>query len=403
MKLFPSNTQPFSLSAVLRVPALFSLLLALTLPAVRSSAQGIGPDQQFFPVHDFRNDWMVYDAAYKTYIPYIDELHESVTSVSFFLDVESNRRYSLLISTRQDGYLFIDAALRRKLPADTWQVINLDSLYRVYRKPELFITLYGSPGVEDKMVYVGHRKTAAQKAVVTTSSPLTILPRRLSVYPDFFTLVLLFIVAVNAFLFNFHHRAFLRFFSLTDLLSVNTRDELFMINRPVSRVNLLFVLNLSFIIAYLYLFIQSKNIDIFSSRALFLKGQGFGDLITTFFELSGLAFLMLLSKYVFLLAIGGLYKLEEIVNLHFFKVIQSSLLFFSAGAVGVATIAANAAITGAWQSTWLLIPLVGFYVGRLALLYAVIANRAAIKNLYLFSYLCIVELIPLIIGIRFAL
>ncbi|MGA0558887.1 DUF4271 domain-containing protein [Larkinella sp. VNQ87] len=375
----------------------------LLLWAVGSWAQGVGPNQQFFPVHDFRNDWLVYDQAYKSYVPFIDEQHALVPSVSFFLDIESNRRYNLLISTQQDGFLFIDAALKSKLNASEWLVINLDSLYRVYRKPELFVTLYGSPGVDDKQVFIGHRRSAAQKDVATTNTRLSILPRRLSVYTNFFTLSLLFIVAVNAYLFNFHHRAFLRFFNLADLLAITVRDELFLVTRPLSRTNLLFVMNLSFMTAYLYLIIQSKNIDLFLSRALLLRGQSLWDLTLTFFELSGLAFLLMLAKYLFVVAIGSLYRLEEIVNLHFFKVLQSSLIFFTVGTVTVATIAANTPTVGSWPSLWLIIPFVGFYVVRLGLLYVVIANKAVVKNLYLFSYLCIVELIPLTIGVRFAL
>ncbi|MRS65568.1 DUF4271 domain-containing protein [Larkinella terrae] len=379
------------------------IMSALLLWAVGSFAQGVGPNQQFFPVHDFRNDWLVYDQAYKSYVPFIDEQHELVPSVSFFLDIESNRRYSLLVSTRQDGFLFIDAALKRKLIANEWLVLNLDSLYRVYRKPELFLTLHGSPGVEDKMVFIGHRKSTTQKNVIVADTRLSILPRRLSVYANFFTLCLLFIVAINAYLFNFHHRAFLRFFNLADLLSVTVRDELFLVNRPLSRTNLLFLMNQSFITAYLYLIIQSKNIDLFLSRALLLRGQGLLDLTLTFFELSFLAFFLLLAKYLFIVTIGGLYRLEEVVNLHFFKAMQSSLVFFTAGAICVATIAANTPTTTTWPSMWLIVPFVGFYVIRLALLYVVIANKAIVKNLYLFSYLCIVELIPLTIGVRFAL
>ncbi|WP_460636597.1 DUF4271 domain-containing protein [Larkinella harenae] len=378
-------------------------MFTLLLWAQSSRAQGVGPNQQFFPVHDFRNDWLVYDQTYKSYVPFIDEQHALVNAVSFFLDIESNRRYSLLISTQQDGYLFIDAALKRNLHAREWLVLNLDSLYRAYRKPELFLTFHGSPGVDDKQVFIGHLKTAAQKNSVVADTRLSILPRRLSVYPDFFTLCLLFIVAVNAYLFNFHHRAFLRFFNLADLLSMTVRDELFLVNRPLGRTNLLFLLNLSFITAYLYLIIQHKNIDIFLSRALLLRGQSLLDLTLTFFELSGLSFLLLLAKYVFILMIGGLYRLEEVVNLHFFKAMQSSLFFFTAGAICVATVAANTPSTATWPSMWLIVPFVGFYVIRLALLYVVIANKAVVKNLYLFSYLCIVELIPLTIGVRFAL
>jgi hypothetical protein len=68
----------------------------------------------------------------------------------------------------------------------------------------------------------------------------------------------------------------------------------------------------------------------------------------------------------------------------------------------LAIIAYNASAL-AWSQGALLVPLIAFYTARLALLYLVIRSTEPIKNLYLFSYLCIVELIPLIIGLRFAL
>ncbi len=396
-----SHYSLFILSVVLN-KILFPALLMLLL-AVQGMAQGVGPKQQFYPVKDFRNDWLVYDPVYKSYIPYIDEQHAAIPAVSLFLDLESNRRYQLLVSTRTDGYLFIDASLRLRLPANTWQVINIDSLYKAYRKHEIFLTLYGSPGVNDKMVFIGHQKSLSQKPVVLTDTGMSILPRRMSPYENFFTLALLFIVASHALLFNLFQRAFLRFFSIPDLLTLNSREESFLASKPLSRINLLFMLNLSFVTAFTYLLLENKNIDIFDSGDLLTEGQNLGQIIINFFELSGFAFLAFVGKYLLILSIGGLYKLEEMANLHFFKALQSSILFFTI-AFGIATLAAvNFPANQPWSASWILIPYISFYLARLALLYVAIANHAAIKNLYLFSYLCIVELIPLIIGIRFAL
>ena len=44
-----------------------------------------------------------------------------------------------------------------------------------------------------------------------------------------------------------------------------------------------------------------------------------------------------------------------------------------------------------------------FFISRLVLLYFTINKLSSLKNLYLISYLCIVEFIPLIVGIRFAM
>ncbi|GAB3950800.1 hypothetical protein GCM10028805_29600 [Spirosoma harenae] len=344
----------------------------------------------------------MYDEGAKAYVPYIVEQHAAQTALSAYIDLESNRRYSLIVSTQQDGYLFINAALKRKLRAGQWQVLNIDSLYRVYRQPEIFLTIYGAPGIEDKQLYIGYPKSATQKPVVLRDDNLSVRPRIRTAYDNFLGLGLLFLVASHAFLFTFSHRAFLRFYSLRDLVSLRAPEESFLINRPLSGTNLLFVLNLSFVIAYLVVFAQSRNLDVFASRALLLGEQQFGWQVGQFFLLSIVAFLSLMGKYVSLEIMGGLYKLDKVVNVHYFKVLQSSLLFFALLTLLLVGIAYNTSAL-VWSQNALLLPLIVFYVGRLALLYFVIRSLEPIKNLYLFSYLCIVELIPLIIGLRFAL
>lgn len=119
---------------------------------------GIGPEGRYYPIHDFRDDFQVYDEGAKAYIPYIIEQHADRTALSVYVDLESNRHYSLLISTRRDGYLFINAALKRKLRADRWEVLRIDSLFQVYKQPEIFLTIYGAPGLDDKRLFIGYPK-----------------------------------------------------------------------------------------------------------------------------------------------------------------------------------------------------------------------------------------------------
>ena len=368
----------------------------------QSRNNGVGPGARYYLVHNFRDDFQVFDENTKAYIPYIAERHADQTALSAYMDLESNRHYSLLISTQQDGYLFINAALKRKLRAHEWQVLSIDSLYRFYHQPEIFLTLYGSPGIDDKQLFIGYRKSATQKPVVLSDDNLSVRPRPQVVYQNFLGLGLLFLLATHAFLFAVYRRAFERFYNFRDLLFLRAQEESFLLSRPLSSINLLFTLNLSFVIAYLIVFVQSQNLDFFASRILLLSEQRFGWVAGEFLLISGITFLSLLGKYLALEVIGGLYQLQSIVNVHFFKILQSSLLFFTVLTLLLAVVAYNSP-TIQWSPGALLIPLLSFYLARLALLYFVIRSTESIKNLYLFSYLCIVELIPLIIGLRFAL
>ena len=363
---------------------------------------GIGPENRFYPIHDFRNDFQVYDEGAKAYIPYIVEQHADQTALSAYVDLESNRHYSLLVSTRQDGYLFINAALKRKLRANQWQILSIDSLFRTYRQPEIFLTIYGAPGLNDKQLFIGYPKSATQKPVILRDDNLSVRPRPRTIYENFLGFGLLFLLATHAFLFAFYRRAFQRFYSFRDLISLRAQDDSFLINRPLSSVNLIFTLNLSFIIAYLIVFVQSRNLEVFASRALLLGEQSLGGLVGEFFLLSLVALGSLIGKYVSLEVMGGLYKLEDSIQVYYFKILQSSLLFFTGLTLLLAILAYNTPAMP-WSQNILLLPLIGFYAARLTLLYFVIRSLEPIKNLYLFSYLCIVELIPLIIGLRFAL
>lgn len=394
-----TRCKSFILLSLVRSFALSLFFFCTTF--AQSRTEGIGPANSYYPVHNFQDDFQVYDEATKAYVPYIVEQHADQTALSTYIDLESNRHYSLLISTRKDGYLFINAALKRKLRAGQWTVLSIDSLFRVYRQPEIFLTLYGAPGLVDKNLFIGYPKSATQRPVVLRDDNLSVRPRPVSMYTNFLGLGLLFLLATHAFLFAFHRRAFLRFYSPRDFFSLRAQEESFLINRPLSSTNVLFVLNLSFVVAYLIIFIQSRQLDVVVSRRLFNE-QSLLYILQEFFVLGVIAFIVLMGKYVALEVIGGLYKLQSSINLHFFKVLQSSMLFYTILTLFLVVIAYNTG-TMSWSEHILIIPLLIFYAARLAFLYIVIRSQEPIKNLYLFSYLCIVELIPLIIGLRFAL
>ena len=388
-----------------RIPVIYFLLFVSHLLLLAANAYGeVGPAKQYFLVKDVSQEWMVYEQREKEYVPYVAEQHNSQLAVNSIIDLESNRHYELLIYVEKDNYLFLDGALRENLKAGTWRVMRIDSLYRIYKSPQLMITIYGSPGQAGKTVLIGHRKASVEKLItIEEESFLNLKPREESVMSDFFVLGILLLIIIAAFLFNGYPRAFERIYSVSDLFQVNIRDESFLINKPFSRVNLLFIAFLSLQLGYLYLFTQDKQYNLFSSKELLLTGQTLSDTWFNFFKISLLCFVILISKFFSLYILGTLYRLEGVANIHYFKIIQASLLFYTT--VLLLTSLASFYVFD-WSSlvrTFLIIPGIIFYVLRVILIFFTISNSTTVKNLYLISYLCIVELIPLIIGVRYAL
>ncbi|MBO0929963.1 DUF4271 domain-containing protein [Fibrella sp. HMF5036] len=378
-----------------------SLVISFTLSLFAQGRQeGVGPEQLYFPVHDLQADLLVYDEAFKTYVPYITEQHASEQALSAYVDVESNRRYKLLLQSKADGFLFIEAALRRKCPAGQWLVLDLDSLFQVYKKPQLFITLYGAAGAANWQAYIGHPRSAAGQTIRLNDDLLSVRPRNFSGFISFFSAGLLFLLAVHAFLISFFRRAFQTFYNPLNLITADPADDSFLINRPLGRVSMAFTLALSLSMAFLFMYVQHLNINLFSMGTLLPHESGFGTIVFNYGIISGLIFLSLLAKYAFVAAVGSLYKFDTIVNLHYFRVIQSSLLFITILIILVAAL--NPGNMVEIPVSYVLLPFIVFYLARLAWLYVTLVGQLPVKNLYLFSYLCIVELIPLVVGIRFA-
>lgn len=398
----------------------FRLLLILiltshfsTLNSVR--AQGVGPNRQFYLVHDYADDWQVYDEGVKTYVPYIQERHDKYSSFSLFLNLETARHYRLLCFSEGEGYLFFDASLQRQIRAGTWVVLNVDSLYRRYRKPELLLTFYSrqvgtgatTPSEAtpaDKKVLLGYQRVANQRPVATAGDLLLAKPRPTAdAFGNFFVLGGLLLLLSFAFLFLAYHKAFTRIFSLRDLLTINPRDPTLSINTSLDASNLFFVFHLSLSLAFLYMLVANENIDLFASQLLLREGQTLGNLFLNFLEVALLMFALFMGKYLVLNVLGGLYRFERLVDYHFFKIVQASSLFFS-GLLLVGMVTEVSFPRFSQQTNqYVFVPVVLFYLLRLGLLYFSINKLASVKNLYLFSYLCIVELIPIIVGIRFAL
>ena len=396
-----TNFQIFS-----RIKTVYFFLLTVycLLPNDSIAKGGLSADKSFYIVHDYQDDWQVFDERYKAYVPYVREQHKGYNSFSLFFDIENYKGYKILYRSEKENYLFIDASLQKKLLISTLVVLDIDSLENIFGKTKLFLTIYGTnTNVEDLFVQIGNKISKSQKAIEMNESLLTILPRDISPFQNFFVIGLMLLVCFYAFLYNFQPKSFERFFSPRDLLTISKRDDSFVVNKPFDLGNIFFVVSLSLTLGFIFMLITHEKTDLFSASNILNEGETLGALMLNFLEISIIVFASLVLKYWVLRVLSNLYRLDNITNIHYFKIIQASSLFFlvllivlTLSTVSIPGIVKNA-------EKYLSIPISLFFIARLALLYFTINKVTTLKNLYLFSYLCIVELIPLIVGIRFAL
>jgi hypothetical protein len=116
--------------------------------------------------------------------------------------------------------------------------------------------------------------------------------------------------------------------------------------------------------------------------------------------MSGLIFALLLGKYLLIQAVGSVFKLSGVTHVHFYEYLLFSRVFYTAV---VFLQFALFLVAPVWVSViaeviiWVVLL---FNIVRIVVINSVLSRLTSAKNLYLFSYLCTTELIPLLIGIK---
>lgn len=149
--------------------------------------------------------------------------------------------------------------------------------------------------------------------------------------------------------------------------------------------------------------LQSKGIHVFGGRTILQEGDTLGVLLSNYFRISLAVFVIMVMKYFFIGLVGQLFNLEKIVDLHYFKIVQASILFYSALVLVLSILFMQYLPNDFNWQVYLFTPIVAFYFIRIFILYFTIIRSIPKQSLYLISYLCIVEILPVILGIRFAI
>ncbi len=401
------ETPPFLINMKF-LSALLFLVMTTLLSFTGTIAKGEAkakPPADFFPIYDFQNDWLVYSNQYKNYVPYSQGLNEGVRSVSLNIDLIKNRRYFLLVKTDAEGYLFLNGTLQKKLFPQEWLKLNIDSLYRSFRQEELLLTIYGTVGIGEKSVLLCNQKKKNDAGVIqqAASTLINIKPIQFSPFGNFAVLALLIILVLNALISNTNPLAFVRLVNPLEFFNNNPREQLSKINKPFSNTVIFFVIVDSMLMSFVLIFLTSNDLNLFSVINILSEQTNAFDYVRDFLLLTLIFFILLYGKYIMMSVVGNMLDLEKLVDNLFLRILQSAHFFYGLLFVIIFAFGFNHTSWLLPLKPYILVPFLFFYVGRFISLYLVTKPVTSFINLYLFSYLCVIEIIPLIIGIKFAL
>ena len=93
-------------------------------------------------------------------------------------------------------------------------------------------------------------------------------------------------------------------------------------------------------------------------------------------------------------------NLRELDQIHFFEFVRISIFIYSAGSVFMVILLLAYYLPAPGHFVWVIYLVAFLSVVRIVLLYLKFLRLSTFRNLYLFSYLCTTEILPLIIGFK---
>ena len=370
-----------------------------------SAAENVSPPEQYFPVYNYQNDWLVYNPQYKNYVPFSQGINESSRFVSLYIDLVKNRRYVVLVKAENDGYLFLEGALQNKISAKKWQELNVDSLYKIYKKDELLLTVYGSAGIGDKFVMLCNKKKLSDPAIIerTGRNFINIKPITFTPFGNFAGITLILVLILNVWIFNLNPLSFVRLINPIEFFNNDPRDQISKINKPYDNTAIFFVIITSMLMSFVVIFFAENKLNLFNVSTILSEKSNTLQTVSDFFILSIIFFVLTYVKFIFMVMAGNMLNLDKLVDIIFLKIVQSSYLFYAGLFLVVFMLSFNHINWLADLESYALLPFLVFYSVRFVGLYVVTKPPGSLINLYLFSYLCVIEIIPLIVGMKFAL
>jgi hypothetical protein len=382
-------------------------LFVLGLTNRSEGATKIAPPTDYLPIYNFQNDWLVYSYDYKNYVPYSQKLNESTKSLSLQIDLLKNKNYYLFIHSNSDSYLFLEGTLQSNIKPKQWMRLRIDSLHQALKKDVILLTIHGEGGVSGNTVLLCNQKAnnplALTQDIPSSSTLINIKPINFTVFGNLTAIVIMLILMLNAWLYNIASPSYLKLINPKTFFNKDIREHLTNINKPTSSMIGTTVLIVSMLIAYIFLsFISVDSSSKFRDSILPDQSDTL-ELLKRYFILSGVIFILSYLKYLLIYIIGNMFNFRHISDIIFMKITQASYLFYVALLLIFLLVNLNYPSITPDLVIYFTYLTIMYYIIRFILLYVVTTPSSSFINLYLFSYLCVIEIIPLIIGIKFIL
>jgi len=209
-------------------------------------------------------------------------------------------------------------------------------------------------------------------------------------------LLLIYAVMRNAF-----PRVFGMTYHLINLFGFRVKEEIGVSLKLLSKgqmfMSAIYALTLSFLLLYL----GSYLLDVESVMYDLISIKSYWNGLLVWILISFAVYLSILVKLVFLLFMSWLFNLSSGYKRQFSDFFTTSSVFFLMASIALSILLYGQVISGSNLSEVLAKIVILFFIYRTVLIYVKLLQTASYSKLYIFSYICTTELIPLFIGINY--
>jgi len=357
-------------------------------------------------IYSIEDAWSIYDNKLQTYIPFLPTLHTQEKQLYLILASQKYKNFYLSILGEKGTYLFINNNLSYHFQVSSTLHLKIDSLQKAMQDAPLLFTYLSENAIHKAPITeitLQKRRTnsdsLASHKVSKTEVHISVRkkPNKTKMSENFLLLASLGLLAIMA-VFSYINKPI---FSMQ--LIMNELDAFLKGKNQIKRLStpsfLFFLLYYGSALAFVIMFLSTYSGN-FSYSTLLAEPITLAERIETFLLLTGIIILLVAAKYCLIWILGSLYNDRNIINLHFQEYMTISQLLC---AVWLSTIllANSVATTISPSSIDYLLYFFAFCMLLQSFLMSYRINNSTIhKKLYLFSYLCASEYLPLFLSAK---
>ena len=386
-----------SCTKLIKMNTMYRLLIASVLLhlSLSASAQINTPETvrgEYFVIKDLRSEWLTVNEENR-YVPFISNQPKEGSVIGIPLDLTEYQGNKLRCCAPKNSSLLIDQQLVRNFGSSSCIYLSIDSL-RDHHSGKVFLTIFQAEKDFNKV----------SLEVVNFGQSLTdknqVIARAKAVKMDFFVVGLLVLLVLYATLKHQYTRSFKTIYNIPRIFSSKVREDDVRV-KLLNEAHILFLIQHCLLVAFLLIIIVPSTAELpFVIPYTTFPLQSFSQFILLWIELALIVFATIWIKYLLLMMLGSLFRLRAMKYLHMFDFMRMSLVFWAGVFVLILCFFPNAGISEEVYVRGLIYGFLAFALLRIIVLYLRLSKNASFRNVYLFSYICVAEILPLLAGLE---